>query len=396
VASIGISAFRHCTSLTSIIIPDGVTSIEDYTFNGCSSLVSIAIPNSVTSIGEYAFTDCNNLSSISIPSSLTSLGKYAFSGCSSLTSIIIPDGVTSIGDWTFRYCTSLTTIFISNNVTSIGEYAFSGCSWLTSVTIPNSVTSIGNGAFSGCSRLSIFTIGSSVNKIQSYAFGNCPNINDVYCLAEIVPFTDSYAFKGSYIEYKTLHVPANAMNAYKAAEPWKNFKDIVALEGGTPGGPKCATPSISYQNGQLIFESETEGAGFVSDITDTDIKKHYDAKISLTATYIITVYATKSGYENSDVVTATLCWIDQQPETEGITDGLAQIPARPVLIKTDRGQITVEGVDDYTNITLFTTEGKLAGSAISQNGSASIDTHLPSGTTAIVKMGEKSVKVLVK
>ena len=396
VTSIGMGTFYKCNSLTSVTIPNGVTSIGDDAFRECSSLTSVTIPNSVTSIGAYAFRECNSLTSVTISNGVVSLGREAFANCTSLTSIDIPNSVTSIGSYAFNGCSSLTSITIPNSVTSIDRCTFCRCSSLTTVTIPNSVTSIINYAFHSCSSLTSIIIGKSVTTIETEAFAGCPELTDVYSLAENVPSTKSDAFKGSYIDFATLHVPINSVYSYQAMEPWKNFKSIVALEGETPETPKCATPTISYQNGQLIFESETEGVEFVSEITDTDIKKHYDAKVSLTATYTITVYATKSGYEDSDVATATLCWIDQQPETEGITDGLAQIPARPVLIKTDRGQITVEGVDDYTNITLFTTEGKLAGSAISQNGSASIDTHLPSGTTAIVKMGEKSVKVLVK
>jgi hypothetical protein len=220
---------------------------------------------------------------------------------------------------------------------------------------------------------------------------------DVYCLAEEVPSTRSDAFQGSYIDYATLHVPAASINAYSAADPWKNFKSIVAHDGSvTPETPKCATPTISYLNGELTYDCETEGAEFVSTINDTDIKTHYDAKVQLSATYTITVYATRAGYDNSDVATATLCWIDQQPETEGIAEGLAQIPARPVLIKADRDQIIVDGVDDGTPITLFTADGKLAGSTLSQGGTATLATRLPSGTSAIVRIGEKSVKVVVK
>ena len=390
VTSIGDRAFLICTSLLSVTIPNGVTSIGNNAFQLCISLTSFTIPNSVTSIGNGAFSGCSGLTSITIPNSVTSIGEGAFSGCSGLTLVTIPNSVTLIDHSTFEGCSSLVSVTIPNSVRLIESKAFGDCHSLTSITIPNSVGRIGYYVFSECHSLASITIGSFVKEIGGGAFAGCPELIDVYCLAENVPSTNSDAFQGSYIEYATLHVPAVSVNAYKATEPWKNFKTIVSLN------EKCATPTISYQNGQLIFESETEGVEYISEITDADIRKHYDEKVSLKATYVITVYATKTGYDNSDVATATLCWIDQQPKTEGITDGLAQIPARPVLIKTDRGQIIVEGVDDSTNITLITTDGKLAGSAISQNGSASIDTHLPSGTAAIVRIGEKSVKVLVK
>jgi hypothetical protein len=258
------------------------------------------------------------------------------------------------------------------------------------------VTSIGEEAFYECSGLTSITIGSGINSIGKTAFASCPELTDVTCYAENVPSTYTNAFKDSYIEYATLHVPTSAVNAYKAADPWKNFKSIVAIDGTTPETPKCEKPTISYENGQLKMSCATEGVEYVTDITDADIKKHYDATISLTATYNISVYATKSGYDNSETATATLCWIDKEPTTEGITDGVAQIPSKAVLIQSEGGILKVEGVDDGTLVTVYTPDGKQAGSAVCRNGAALVGTSIQTGNTAIVKIGEKTVKVIVK
>ena len=331
--------------------------------------------------------------------SVTSIGGSAFANCYGLTSVTIPNSVTSIGNYAFQYCSGLTSITIPNSVTSIGGDAFLGCSGLTSVTIPNSVTSIGSSAFSNCSKLTSITIGNGIKNIYGSAFASCPELTDVTCYAENVPSTYTDAFKDSYIEYATLHVPASAVNAYKAADPWKNFKSIVATDGTTPETPetpKCEKPTISYVNGQLKMSCATEGVEYVTDITDADIKKHYDATISLTATYTISVYATKTGYDNSETATATLCWIDQQPKTEGITNGIANIPANAVLIQSEGGNIKVQGVDEGTQVNVYGINGTQAGSAISQSGAATINTNLQPGSIAIVKIGQKSVKVVIK
>ena len=147
------NAFYNCTSLESVIIGNGVTSIGDEAFYNCKSLTSMTIPDSVTSIPYYAFYGCSGLTSVTIPGSVTSIGYGAFRGCSSLTSVTIPGSVTSIGYGAFRGCSSLTSVTIVNSVTSIGDYAFEDCSSLTSVTIPGSVTSIGYWAFYGCYKL---------------------------------------------------------------------------------------------------------------------------------------------------------------------------------------------------------------------------------------------------
>ena len=179
VTSIGNGAFAYCSGLTSVTISNSVTYIGSSAFYECSSLTSLTIPNSVIFIGNHAFEGCNSLSSVTIPNSVSFIGDYAFNGCSRLTSVSIPNSVTSIGSWTFWGCVSLTSVSIPNSVTSIGDYAFCWCRGLTSVTIPNGVISIGTEAFSGCSGLTSINIPNSVTAIGDWAFAGCSSLTSI-------------------------------------------------------------------------------------------------------------------------------------------------------------------------------------------------------------------------
>ena len=162
-------AFSNCTSLTSVIIPNSVTSIGNSAFDFCYSLTSVTIPDSVTRIGYRAFYECYSLTSITVDENneyyksidgnlYTKDGKtliqYAIG--KEATSFTIPNSVASISNYAFRNCSSLTSITIPDSVTSIGYYAFDYCDSLTSVTIPNSVTSIHYRAFGYCYKLTIY------------------------------------------------------------------------------------------------------------------------------------------------------------------------------------------------------------------------------------------------
>ena len=175
VTSIGEAAFVNCSGLSSITIPESVTSIETYAFKLCG-FTSIAIPESVTSIGDGAFSYCSSLSSIIISqnSKLTSIGQDAFDSTPWYGNQ--PNGVIYVGRVLYEYkgfMSANTSIEIREGTVSISPSAFSGCSGLISITIPESITSIQGGAFRGCNNLTSITIPEGVTSIENLAFADC-------------------------------------------------------------------------------------------------------------------------------------------------------------------------------------------------------------------------------
>ena len=396
IKTIGEYAFRLCSGLKSVVFGNGLTSIGKYAFSDCIGIDTLVIPNNVVSIEEHAFLTCKGLTSLTLGYGLKNIGKQAFRNCEGLTSLTIPSNVTSLGDYAFNSCAGLTSVIVGNGLTSISANAFSNCTNLTSVVLPNSVTAIENYAFNGCRKLPSIIIPGNVTFIGIESFASCWELKDVYCYAEKAPTTNVSAFQDSYMEHIILHVPAASINDYKRIEPWSNFKDIVPIEGEAPEMQQCDMPTISYEDGELKFNCATEGAQFVYEITNEDIKVGNENSVRLTSTYHISVYATLSGYQDSDKATATLCWIDAEPKTEGTTENIAQIKAHPIFIQNKDGILNITGTEDNTIIQVYTTAGLFIGSDTSHQRRAIINTSLKNGETAIVKIGEKTIKVLMK
>ena len=210
VTIIGFDAFRDCTSLTSISIPTSITAIRNSAFDGCTGLTNLTIPNSVTYIGYYAFYG-SGLTSVTIPTSVTFVGPRAFKNCPSLKTLkfnaISCDDFTTVDDDDFLpFDSYITNVTIGSNVQHIPAGFLRGCSQITSITIPKSVTSIGNYAFAGCSGLTSITVSSTNPNYDSR--NNCKAIIETAsntliagCKNTVIPNTvtaiGGYAFYGS-------------------------------------------------------------------------------------------------------------------------------------------------------------------------------------------------------
>ena len=229
VKQIGDGAFRYCTNLTEITIPDSVTEIGNSAFGYCTSLSKVKLSNGLTKIGSYAFDYCKRLAEITIPDSVTEIGNSAFDYCTSLSKVQLPNSLTKIGNYAFRRCENLTEITIPDSVTYIGEEAFYGCKSLTEITVspdnknyvsvdgvlftknmstlvaypagnkrstyivPDSVTEIGNSAFYRCTSLSKVKLSNGLAKIGDIAFRDCKSLKEI-TIPDSVTEIGNYAF----------------------------------------------------------------------------------------------------------------------------------------------------------------------------------------------------------
>lgn len=394
VTSIGDNAFCYEKLLISVNITENVKSIGKYAFSGCEKLEKIIIPNSVQVIGNSAFSNCSSLKEIEIPSSINNIESLLFMECSNLEKVVIPNSITKIGDYAFQGCSNLSEINLPSNLSSLGYAAFKNCSQLKTMVIPDAVNNL-SATFEGCKSLNTIILPESLKSIYSNVFYNCSNLKDVYCKSLSVGYCDENAFKNAYIEYATLHVREESILYYTKTKPWCDFGNIIAIKDGDVSEEQCSKPDIYYNNGKLSFKSETVGADFIYEITNTDVKKGYEQEVNLNVTYNISVYALKNGYKNSEVTNATLCWIDVEPKTEGITSSVTSISARPILIQNNIGDLLIKGAGDE-HVTIYDLSGKKVGEGKSIDDNIVIKTCLQKGNIAIINIGGKSIKVMIQ
>lgn len=279
ITSIGNNAFYYCTKLGSIVIPDATTSLGSYCFAECTSLTSVTTGGGLQTIGSYAFRNCSSLSQVTLKEGVQTIGTYSFRNCSSLSEIAVPKSVTSVGDYAFDGCTALKNVTFSDRTTALSlgsngsnpmfsscplesvyiggkityntnsSYGYSpfyrnttlksvtitdtettiypnefyGCSALADVSIGDGVTSIGNWAFSGCVSLTHFSFGRGMKTIGQEAFSDCTAMTTIVSQASVPPTCGSQALDDINKWECELFVPTGYMDAYAAADQWKEF-----------------------------------------------------------------------------------------------------------------------------------------------------------------------------
>ena len=308
VVSIAEDAFNHVSGLTSITIPNSVTTIRGWSF-WFTGLTSVSIPSSVTTIGDNPFAGCADLASITvesgnavydsrnncnaiiktsdnelisgcqnsvipddvtrignnafyyistlsgelvIPEQITSIGEYAFEHCSGLTgSLIIPNTVLEIGESAFAYCDGFDgQLVLSESLTTVPGWAFEEChNFSGSLVIPNGVTSIGSSAFEGCHGFNgTLSLSKNLTLVNSFAFASCENFKDAIILAEEPPTLGSYSFGG--FGSTTLMVPCGCVSAYENSTWYEQFTNIVE---------DCTAVAEAESQSVKVYPNPTQG-----------------------------------------------------------------------------------------------------------------------------------------
>ena len=239
VTAIGDDAFRGCSALKKVTIPQSVTSIGDSAFAGCHNLDSVTIKDAATSIGSRAFTECPLATKLSLGKKITTIGDDAFYDCRELNNVTIPQSVTSIGYEAFCQCIHLKTLSfgengenIKTNIETIGDDAFYYCIELESVTIPQSVTSIGNDAFGQCHDLQSLTIKDAATSIGHRAFLGCTSLATI-SLGENIKTIGYSAFNScTCVDLTNVTIPENVTTIRPGTFSFCKHLEYIMLPAG--------------------------------------------------------------------------------------------------------------------------------------------------------------------
>ena len=383
VISIGGSAFSGCNSLTSVTIPNSVTSIGNNAFSYCRGLTSVTIGNSVNNIGDYAFSDCNWLTSITIPNSVTSIGKGAFNGCSGLTTVnfnadnCVQAGYVSSGNVipVFGNCTNLSTINFGNNVTRIPSYLCYGCVGLTSIEIPNSISTVGTAAFRECDHLTNIILGTGLSTIEDFAFYGCIQMVRMKSKSENPPLVYANTFLGLNDDV-ILNIPCDAAYAYENAAYWFRFniqEDLVYDFSVTSSNPARGTvtivtePTCDYREAQ-VQANAYHGYHFDhwSD-GNTDNPRYI---VVLQDTHLVAYFASDNGED----------------------EGIEETTEEGVKLYQRNGQIVVEGAEG-NRVTVYDVFGRLLATRRDEGGLLRVD--VPATGVYLVKVGDAPARRVV-
>ena len=289
VTAIGEDAFRGCSALKKVTIPQSVTSIGDSAFAGCHNLDSVTIKDAATSIGSRAFTECPLTTTLSLGKNITTIGDHAFYYCLNLKSVTIPQSVTSIGDYAFGECVSLKTLSfgensfgenIETNIKTIGNYAFNHCNDLESVTIPQSVTSIGREAFRFCNNMKSLAINGAIESMGTGAFAGCISLEKI-SLGENIKTIGYSAFDScTSINLTNVTIPENVTTIRPGTFDYCTHLEYIMLPAGlTSFQDSLKGCPAGNPNGAIYYKNYKAAADAL--LADNDANSNIDDNYKL-------------------------------------------------------------------------------------------------------------------
>ncbi len=402
-------AFNGCTSLSSIVLPEGLQSIGESAFSGCKSLSSIVLPEGLQSIGESAFSGCTSLSSIVLLEGLQSIGDRAFENCTSLSSIVLPEGLQSIGDRAFYNCTSLSSIVLLEGLQSIRGYAFYNCTSLSSIVLPEGLQSIWQSAFENCTSLSFIVLPEGLQSIWEFAFSGCTSLSYVVvpkslggirpeafqgCHIKDVIIEDGYDIIsiGGFPYVETLYLGRQIIATGV-------FKYLSTLETVTTGNYFMEIPAetFSYCNKlrtvvlgnsiKTIGENAFTGSHSIQEITSWNpVPPSYETGFITPLYESCTLYVPFGALEDYKEAVPWKYFrkiIEKDPA--GITDAEIQT----IKLNINDAEFSIEGTEE-TEVLIYAIDGKLVYSGSSRN-----EIKIPSKGIFMVKAGTASKKILL-
>ena len=306
ITSIGNGAFDGCSKLTSINLPQGILTIGNSAFTGCESLTEILLPTTLKTIGEYAFSE-TALQELTIPASVEEIREAALV-IKGLKKVTIEDGEAPLqmgrNNWAPMFGTGnvIEEAYIGRNIESD---LFHGNETLKKITFGDMVTSIYESYCEG-TPLETLILGTSVESIGESAFSafweESAKLSVIYSYAMTPPVcADDNVFNNINKQTCKLIVPRGTVDAYKAANTWKDFFSIEEMD-----ETKCAAPTITLENGKLKFASATKGVEFHYEVTLSGSENGTGSEVIVPATYKVSVYAKKAGLEDSEVSTTEI------------------------------------------------------------------------------------------
>lgn len=344
--------YAYASTITGIVVTEGVTGIGNYLFYGYSNIKTLELASSVTSIGEFTFRDCKLIETITFSNGLTSIGNSAFLGCTSLKELSFPASLTKIGSNAFWNCTSLASVEFddASNLTSLSDNIFYKCSALKSVKLPSRLTSIGATAFFDCTALETIDIPKGLTSLGWGAFGGCSLTGDITIPAGVteIPLNTFRDNKSENLNFYVLgEVTSVGSGAFGncAGKIYvyneTTYQIINALNNGTA--------EVIY-NGKST--SKLEMAIAAGEAVNTFIYTDDSVKILTDA-----IIAGKSVKENAD---ATQNDIDEA--TKAITDAIA------ALVKKSAGSIVYAWTGNWTKQTGLVDAGAATGMTVENTG----------------------------